>query len=155
MSETGFFLSSSKNYPLLAKSVFTLDYDYDFEVISIVSSVKEYRLCLVLNNLFGFDMYPLPDLEVQLKRKKNTAIFHIFHHYDDIDKMNYYLIGNKFESELLLPQLKMVDYVLKLEGFKAAEIKAEMIVKLKNATQIQAVLDTQLNSLKDKTNLLF
>jgi hypothetical protein len=139
----------------VAKSVFTLDYDFDFEVISIVSSVKEYRLCLVLNNLFGFDMYRLPDLEIQLKKKKNIAIFNIFHHYDDIDKMNYYLIGNKFESELLLPELKMVDYVLKLEGFKAAEIKEEMITKLKTAAPIQAVFNTSLDSLKDKTNLLF
>jgi len=139
----------------VAKSVFTLDYDYDFEVISVVSSVKEYRLCLVLNNLFGFDMYRLPDLEIQLKKKETPAIFNIFHHYDDIDKMNYYLIGNKFESELLLPELKMVDYVLKLEGFKAAEIKEEMITKLKTAAPIQAVFNTSLDSLKDKTNLLF
>jgi hypothetical protein len=139
----------------LAKSVFTLDYDYDFEIISIVSSVKEYRLCLVLNNLFGFDMYRLPDLEIQLKKRKNIAIFNIFHHYDDIDKMNYYLIGNKFESELLLPELKMVDYVLKLDGFKAAEMKEEMITKLKTAATIQAAFDTSLDSLKDKTNLLF
>jgi hypothetical protein len=139
----------------VAKSVFTLDYDYDFEVISVVSSVKEYRLCLVLNNLFGFDMYRLPDLEIQLKKKKTPAIFNIFHHYDDIDKMNYYLIGNKFENELLLPELKMVDYILKLDGFKAAEIKEEMITKLKTATPIQAVFNTSLDSLKDKTNLLF
>ena len=139
----------------MAKSVFTLDYDYDFEIISIVSSVKEYRLCLVLNNLFGFDMYRLPDLEIQLKKRKNIAIFNIFHHYDDIDKMNYYLIGNKFESELLLPELKMVDYVLKLDGFKAAEMKEEMITKLKTAATIQAAFDTSLDSLKDKTNLLF
>lgn len=134
---------------------FDLELDFDFEIISIVSSVKEYKMCFLLNNLFGFDLYRLPDLEIILKRKKKTAAFNIFHHYDDIDKMDYYLIGNKFENELLLPELKMVDYVLKLDGFEPTDKKNKMIQQLKNVPQIQAVIDTSLDELKDKTNLLF
>lgn len=141
----------------MAKNILSLnlEFDYDFEIISIVSSVREYKMCFILNNLFGFDFYRKPDLEIMLKRKKKTVAFNLFHHYDDIDKMNYYLIGNRFENELLLPELKMVDYVLKLEGFEALRKKEEMIQKLKNVLQIQAVIDTSLDELKDKTNLLF
>jgi hypothetical protein len=97
----------------------------------------------------------MPDLEIMLKRKKKTVAFNVFHHYDDIDKMDYYLISNKYENELLLPELKIVDYVLKLDGFEPKDKKTEMIHRLKNVPQIQAVIDTSINELKDKTHLLF
>jgi hypothetical protein len=141
----------------MAKNTVSLDLEleFDFEIIPIVSSVKEYKMCFLLNNLFGFDMYRMPDLEIMLKRKKKTVAFNVFHHYDDIDKMDYYLISNKYENELLLPELKIVDYVLKLDGFEPKDKKTEMIHKLKNVPQIQAVIDTSINELKDKTHLLF
>lgn len=109
----------------------------------------------MLNSRLGFDFVRKDDLEAPLPRKKKNAYFNLYRHYDDIDKMNYFLIANKFEGNVLLNELKKVDYIIKMDGYLSEELKPELISEIKNMPFIDAVFDTQLHELKHKTNLLF
>jgi hypothetical protein len=139
----------------LTKNILTWEPEYDFEVISIVSPLKNYRLCWLLNNALNFDFSLYQELEVQWPRKKKTGYFSMYHYYDDIDKMNYYLIANKSDGLLLLGELKNVDYLLKLQGFLASELKADILEAIKKISLVDAVFNTQLSELKNKELLLF
>jgi hypothetical protein len=147
----------------LEKLELDFEEDYEFEIISIVASIKSYRLCAILHKVFDLDFTREPDLEIAFKKKK-VSRFDLFRYTDEIDKMDYYLIGNKSQSDineesektaLLLPELKMVDFIIKLEGFLATEKKAKLVQKLKQDPNIQTIIDTPINELKNKINLLF
>jgi shikimate kinase len=139
----------------LSKNILVCEPEFDFEVISLVSSVKDYRLCWLLNTQLNMDFTRVDDLIIQQTKRKGRNFFTTYGYYDEINKMNYFLITNKFEGNLLLPELKTVDYILKLEGFLATEKKEELLDELKHISYLEAVFGNQINELKNKANLLF
>jgi hypothetical protein len=129
--------------------------EYEFEVISIVTSLKDYRLCWLLNKHLRLDFFRMDDLAVPLPRKKKNGYFTRYAFNDEVEKMNYALLANKSEGNLLLPELKTVDYILKMEGYLKEEKKEQFMETLKQAPFLEAVFGNALSELKSKDNLLF
>jgi hypothetical protein len=139
----------------LSKTILICEPEYDFEIISLVSSVKDYRLCWLLNTHLRFDFIRIENLVVPQQKKKAKGYFNVFAFYDDADKMDYFLMENKENGNFLLPELKTVDYILKLEGVLAEEKKEELLNELKQVPYVEAVFSNSLGELKNKANLLF
>ena len=143
------------NAIFLTKSVLICEPEYDFEVISLVSSVKDYRLCWLLNRHLKFDFSRVDDLMLPAQKKKKGGTFSNYFFYDEMNKLNYFLLANKDGGVFLLPELKQVDYIIKLEGFMADEKKKELLEELKLVPYLETVFGNSLDELKSKANLLF
>ena len=139
----------------MSKNVLICEPEYDFEVISLVSSVKDYRLCWLLNKELRFDFVKIDDLEIPQMRRKKIASFSVFNYHDELERMDYFLLSNKENGSYLLPELKSVDYILKLDGPIVGEKKEELMDELKRVPYLETVFSNSINELKNKANLLF
>ncbi|MEK6452018.1 MULTISPECIES: IPExxxVDY family protein [Myroides] len=152
-----------------------IDYD-DYKLIAIHSSRKEdYKVVYFINSV----------LEIFLERSKNDVDIHTedgratfsFFEYDDIDHHVYWkLVSNKafltpesgVDSPLftsvhhpitkqgyLVPELKVVDYLIKIEEADYQFDIGTIIEKLNSIKIISTAYEIKQETLKNKNNLIF
>lgn len=152
-----------------------IDYD-DYKLIAIHSSRKEdYKVVYLINSV----------LETFLERSKNDVDIHTedgrasfsFFEYDDIDHHVYWkLVSNKafltpesgVDSPLftsahhqitkqgyLVPELKVVDYLIKVEEADYQFDIGMIIEKLNSIKIISTAYEIKQETLKNKNNLIF
>jgi hypothetical protein len=132
-----------------------VDYDYDFELISIVSSYRDYRICWHINQELMIDLTRQEDIKIEFRSRKQSAWFNLYSYKDEINWLQYYVIANKSAGEVLVPELKEVDYFLQISGGNAANEKERVLEGLKRIHLIEAVFATDPAELKSKQNLVF
>ena len=144
----------------------------DYTLIAIHSSLEDYRLAYFVNR----------ELEIRLEKclkdisfiqKKNKAYFSRYTFEDDANDAAWNLIQNKNSlvstqitnislfteaglsvttSALFIPELKTVDYILKVEN---AEAEDDVISKLLDIKYIATAYKIDHYKLKSKNNLIF
>ena len=135
-----------------------LDVEYipEFEVIGIFSSLKDYRLCWIINNKLSTKFQRTADVELTPHKSKNKELFSLFEYKNTNLKVNYYLLKNRGSRQFLLPEHSNIDYLMLL---KANEIRIdidELITKLRNIPQIStAVWFKELDKIKNLNDLLY
>ncbi|MFC2176716.1 IPExxxVDY family protein [Bacteroidota bacterium] len=103
----------------------------DFELFGIVSHLKDYRVCWMLNEILALELKRIDDFQEE-KEKPEIPCYAQFIWEDEINHREIYLIANQpilksamqvtgtlFETEkleLLIPEKPKVDYFLKLHG---------------------------------------
>ena len=132
-----------------------IEYDYDFTLFGISCHEKDYRICWALNNKLRLEFKKVQDIESKEKKKKENTKYPLFEFIDEEAHREYFIIGNRSDSALLIPEQKHADYFLMVRGnFNDAEKE----ILLKNIKSIQIILtafEIQPNELKSKQNLIF
>lgn len=131
------------------------DYDYDFELISIISPIRDYRLCWHINNKLNLDFARQEEIPLHYPKKHKYAYYNLFYFEDEMNWLQYYFINNRSLGEHLIPELKQVDYFLLIKGGNAATEKDAVVDILRGLEQVQAVLTIDPTTLKSKQNLIF
>lgn len=131
------------------------EFDYDFELISIVSPVRDYRLCWHLHQLLSLDFVRQDEIVLHYPKKHKYGYYNLFYYEDELNWLQYYFINNRSLGENLIPELKQVDYFLLIKGGNADVERDTAINALKQLEQVQAVLSTDPEGLKSKQNLIF
>ena len=129
------------------------DFDFDFELIGISCHEKDFRLCYELNKHLDIDLTRIKDIEINTK--KLSAKFSYFEFHDEENRMDYYLISNRSEQGMLLPEQKSTDYLLQLKGVTSDEIVEELITKICSISLILTAYKINVNTLKSRQNLIF
>ncbi|HQV99253.1 MAG TPA: IPExxxVDY family protein [Bacteroidia bacterium] len=140
----------------MAKTVIKLtnDDDYDFIVIGIVCQHRDYRLCHELNQLLHINLNKKEDYSVFNNKRMEDHAFS-FYEYVNADGDRYNLISNRCSKGVLLPEQKVIDYVLLIRPDKTRIDESELLSNLKNAKVILGVYRLEVLKLKSKDNLLF
>ena len=111
----------------------------DFNLFHIYCHLKDYRLCWALNEQFKCKMIRVDDF-LEEEEKPELSTYAQFYWKDEIMHREYYLIANQpiksssfvivgdlfptERRELLIPELRKVDYFLQLYGqFSASELE--------------------------------
>ena len=132
-----------------------IEYDYDFTLFGISCHEKDYRICWALNNKLRLEFKKVQDIELKEKKKKENTKYPLFEFIDEEVHREYFIISNRSDSALLIPEQKHADYFLMVRGnFNDAEKE----ILLKNIKSIQIILtafEIQPNELKSKQNLIF
>lgn len=146
-----------KSFPALAKKGLSLDWEPEcsFELISIVSPVRDYRICWLLNNRLNFQLEWVEEVPLLSGKGIQKSLFNRFYYNDELNWLHYHFVNNKYLGDNLIPELKQVDHFLLVEGNNAHQEKARVITILKQSPIIQAVLDVDPNTLRSKKNLIF
>ena len=139
----------------MSKNSLQLDFDYDFELISVISSIRDYRMCWLLNKSLNFDFIRQEDIEIQFSKMRRLSYFSLFLFEDEINFSQYYFINNKSSGTYLIPELKQVDYFLLLRGSDVLHEKGRIIDGLRSLQAVETFFEVNPNELKSKQNLIF
>src|SRR5690606_25114099 len=95
----------------MTKYKLDVDYDYSFDLIGICCHQKDYRLCWSINGALKIHLEKSTEnLSVQNKAKQLQFPYYT---YRDIDnRIDYQLIKNKVDKDVLLQEKHEIDYFL-------------------------------------------
>ena len=142
------------------------DLENDYKLIAIHSNTEPYKLAFEINQKLG----------IQLKRCSydvsfdgNNSMFDLYKHVSETYNTKLYLILNKSfserkikdqllfenlsESSFLIPELKKVEYLLKIEG--GGFNLQNLLRKLNKLDSIISCYRAEITAVKSKYNLIF
>ncbi len=138
----------------MGKYTLEIEYDYDFVLIGISSHEKDYRICWALNNQLGLNLVKADALEIKDKKQDELSHFSLFSFEQPDEFMEYFIIANRSEKGLLIPEQKQVDYFFIIRGEVDDEKVMEMVKQIKGSNLVQTAFRVDVNALKSKQNLI-
>jgi hypothetical protein len=147
--------------------------EVDYELIAIHTSLEDYRLAYFLNQKLPIFLSKSKN-EIQINIKEGITFFSRFIYENANTDCCWSLVQNKNEvttlstnnqnlfgdtsfevatKAFLLPELKKVDYFLKIENSDAEMEK--IIASMNTISQIATVYCVDSNNIKSKNNLIF
>ena len=137
----------------MAKKQF-IDVSFDFSIWAINSNMEDYRLCLHLNKYLHWQLKRVHDIEFYSPKIKEFKHFNAYKHKNEIDFYSIELVQNKNAGNILIPELKNMDFLFLLHGEDDYFDKNEFTQLLSKIPAVQSCMAIDVNSLKSKHNLL-
>jgi hypothetical protein len=138
----------------LGKYTLEIEYDYDFVLIGISSHEKDYRICWVINNTLALELVKIEPLEIKDKKQDESSHFSLFSCERPDEFMEYFIIANRSEKGMLIPEQKQIDYFFVIRGEIENDVVMEIIKKIKESNLVQTAFRIDVSSLKSKQNLI-
>ena len=149
----------------------------DYDLIAIHCSLASYRLAFILNKYMNLLLFRKKQ-DINFKYSTYSACFPLFQYHDHFQYNTYSLLGNKFKTKLeseinpveglftaqkennyvtkyLIPELKNVDYFLKIDTETYQFSSNSLATKLLAIPQIITAYVVDYTQLKSKNNLIF
>lgn len=146
----------------------------DYELIAIHSSLEDYRLAYFINRELSIQLEKSPK-DIGIKIKEGESCFSRFVFEDADHEIYWNLIQNKgnvvsrqdsasslFGETMdvtthvfLLPELKKVDYIIKIENTGSSFALTKFIDNLLSIKQVSTAYKIDHHKLKSKNNLIF
>ncbi|MEY4433052.1 MAG: hypothetical protein RLZZ44_1185 [Bacteroidota bacterium] len=149
--------------------------EIDYYLIAIHTTLEDYRLAYFINQHLPINLSKSKE-EIQISIKEGETEFSRFYFNDEDNFISWNLIQNKNEvigrkeilnqdlfsnnalevatKVFLLPELKKVDYFLKIESDDDIKI-TDIVKKLKNIKSLSTVYVVDTETIKSKNNLIF
>jgi hypothetical protein len=135
-----------------------VEYDYDFEVLAIISSVKDYKLAWAINKSLNISLCKTSDVCLDFIKAGTLLISNFIF---ETEYTTFRLLRNKsyeftkIDKPYLLPELKEYDYIIKISGEHTSLNAKNTLERLKNLTVVEYIKQIDINTLKSKENLIF
>ncbi len=125
-------------------------------LLGIMSQLKHYRFCWLINANLNLDFRLNTDIEVQLKKKGRNYFFEVYQFCDTDCETEHYIYHNQFEGEYLLPEFKHFDFLWLVKADVINEENFLLLQQdLKKINSIQLVTELTHEKIKHKSNLIF
>jgi hypothetical protein len=135
-----------------------VDHDYDFEVLALISSEKDYKLAWSLNKLLNIHLCKAEDLCLDFVKDSKMMITNFLFEKEYSRLMLLKNKSNEFNNiskPFLLPELKEYDYIIRIDGERNFFNLEAIIEKLKSLPSIQYLKKIEIHKLKSRENLIF
>ena len=130
-----------------------IDYFEDYQMVAIVSHLKDYTLCYNINLNLDFDLIKYDDLLIP-SGSGGESSFSWYYFKDDISRTIYYLMGNKCENGNALKSQRTIDYLLLIKNPVSDELEKPMLNNLRKISNITAVFELKMQQQKNMEALL-
>ncbi len=118
------------------KHVLSLESEFNFDLIGIVSNHSDYRLVWGINQFLGFHLEKnTEEFGVFDKKSGNTVGHPVYDWTNEDDGVSYHLIKNKVASSTLISEKPVIDYFLFIST-EAAFDTEELLTKLKKVESV-------------------
>jgi hypothetical protein len=132
------------------------DFFESTHILGIVSSARDYQICWQINNYMHFDFRVNNSLEINLSKNSRAFYFSVFEFEEPTKSSAHYFYNNHCQAELLLPELKNIDYLWMVKGdyYQLQDVK-KLIEQLRHVELVQLVSLLDIREIKNKMNLIF
>jgi hypothetical protein len=140
---------------ILNRKFLKFEIDFDFVLIAVTSSLKDYRVCYLINKFLNFNFIKTEDLSVDIHPGSEPVLFSKYHYNWETTETDFYFIGNKGSEGYLVPEMKSADYFLMVRNYIDDTDLDNLISTLNKIPEIVAAVKIDPKKIKSRENLLF
>ena len=140
----------------MKKSKLVIEYDFDFELLGVLSSARGYKLAWEINHALGVQLVKQQDLVVGFRNNVEKSFS--FYAYDtQLNRLK--LFKNKPSDQesgkyFLIPEFPHYDFII-LAAMEEPHASQQLMQRIRSITAIQLVASIPLHGLKSKSNFVF
>jgi hypothetical protein len=140
----------------MKKSKLVIDYEFDFELLGLISSAKGYKLAWDINQALDIQLVKQPDLLVGFKKNEERS-FSFYAYQTQLNRLK--MFKNKPSEQdsgkyFLIPEFPHYDFII-LADMEEQFTHQQLIHSIKTIKSIQLVAFIPLEGLKSKSNFIF
>lgn len=140
---------------ILNRKFLKFEIDFDFVLIAVTSSLKDYRICFLINKYLNFNFVKTDDLEVDIYPGAEPVLFSLYRYSWETTETDFFFIGNKGSDGYLVPEIKSADYFLMIRNYIDDNELDMIISSLNKIPEIVAAVKIDPKKIKSRENLLF
>ncbi|WP_255485472.1 IPExxxVDY family protein [Mucilaginibacter sp. SG538B] len=140
---------------ILNRKFLKFEIDFDFVLIAVTSSLKDYRVCFLINRYLNFNFVKTDDLEVDIYPGSEPVLFSLYRYSWETTETDFFFIGNKGSDGYLVPEIKSADYFLMIRNYIDDNELDTIISSLNKIPEIVAAVKIDPKKIKSRENLLF
>jgi len=130
-----------------------IDYFEGYQLLGIVSQLKDYSLAYFLNDKLDIDLKKYENLDFYDSEGQNHS-FSWYFYEDEQMSAKLYLISNSSKTGKLVPGKKELDYFLLLKDFISDQYVNSILSKSREIQNVLAVFKFDLNNIKNANVLI-
>jgi hypothetical protein len=140
----------------MKKAKLQIEPTFDFELLGIVSPIREYRMAWLVNQELELNLIKADDLELEFLNAEKLEIAHYLlslpHGF--IQLLKNKAINSTQQAAYLIPELKNLDYFLLVQDETEQLDLSNFMEKLSRNPLVQSIVRIDISKLKSKENLL-
>ena len=140
---------------ILNRKFLKFEIDFDFVLIAVTSSLKDYRVCFLINKYLNFNFVKTDDLEVDIYPGSEPVLFSLYRYSWETTETDFFFIGNKGSEGYLVPEIKSADYFLMIRNYIDDNELDTIVSSLNKIPEIVAAVKIDPKKIKSRENLLF
>ncbi|MGZ3764087.1 MAG: IPExxxVDY family protein [Mucilaginibacter sp.] len=129
--------------------------DLDFVLIAVTTSLKDYRICYLINKYLNFNFSKSNDLEVDILQGSGPVFFSLYQYHWEASETDFYFIANKGSDGYLVPEMRKADYFLMIKNYIDDDDLDKLVTALNRIPEIVAAVKIDPKKIKSRENLLF
>jgi len=140
---------------ILSRKFLKFEIDLDFVLIAVTTSLKDYRICYLINKFLNFNFVKISDLQLDIHPNSEQVLFSRYHNYWETTETDFYFIANKGSDGYLIPEMKKADYFLLIRNYIDENDLESIISALNKIPEVVAAVKIDPKKIKSRENLLF
>jgi hypothetical protein len=140
----------------MKKAKLLVEPTFDFELLGLVSPIREYRMAWLINQEMDLNLVKADDLELEFLNASKLEISQYFlslpHGF--IQLLKNKALNSSQQLAYLIPELKNLDYFLLVQDETEQVQLSAFIDQLSKNSLIQSIVRIDISKLKSKENLL-
>ena len=140
----------------MKKAKLQIEPAFDFELLGIVSPIREYRMAWLVNQELDLNLVKADDLELEFLNAEKLEIAQYFlslpHGF--IQLLKNKAINSTQQLAYLIPEQKNLDYFLLVKDETEELDLINFVKKLSRNPLVQSIVRIDISKLKSKENLL-
>jgi hypothetical protein len=140
---------------ILNRKFLKFEIDLDFVLIAVTTSLKDYRICYLINRGLNFNFVKIPDLSVDIYPGGDHVLFSLYYYNWETTETDFYFIANKGSEGYLVPEMKKADYFLMIKNYIDENDLDSLITSLNKIPEIVTAVKIDPKKIKSRENLLF
>jgi len=140
----------------MKKAKLQIEPTFDFELLGIVSPIREYRMAWLVNKELEINLVKADDLELEFlsSEKLEIAQYFLSLPHGFIQLLKNKALNSSQQLAYLIPELKNLDYFLLVQDETEQLDLSNFMEKLSRNPLVQSIVRIDISKLKSKENLL-
>ncbi len=131
------------------------EFDFNYRLVGIATTLKEYKLAFYLNHILDCDFRKLKDLLFESSERERNVFFSVLKAESDDEASEYIIFANKNGTDTLLPEAPAFDFILQIQGKQVQKELASIIAQIKKVNEVMLCAEVPINKVKNHHRLIY
>ena len=122
------------------------------QVYTLASVASDLKVCWIINNIIGINLSLAED--VRIASTSNPESFKRYQFVNEDESEKYSLVINRYEGNILIPELKMIDYLFIIQSQNKFFSVENKISEIKKHPEINAFIRIDPDSIRSFNRIL-